>query len=409
MNSIAGEQGSSTSQRALVLVCVAHFLSHFYLMLLPPLFPVLSQAMNIGYTELGFALTGFSLVSGFTQAPMGFLVDRYGATKILIAGIGLEGLAFALIGVAPVFAVFVLLLGVAGVANSVYHPANYAILNDVVAGARIGRAFSYHTSAGLAGEAIAPASVLLLTAVFNWKVALVLCGLCGVFTAIALVLNAHVLSGRGGDAGGDRSTVGQSARILFTAPILLGVLFFIGISVMNRGMTGFSVSALHEGYGLSLGVAGTLLSAWLFAAPLGVLVGGQLADRTEHHAANIAICFAVIAVCIASIVMLAPNVWWCGVLFAVGGFFAGVVSPSRDMLIRSVTPPGQYGKVFGFVSTGFNIGGIIAPPLYGYVLDNSAPDTVFWIAALASLLTIFTVIGTRRVAVASVALSRRQV
>lgn len=382
-------------KRAMKLVCVAHFFSHFYLLLLPPLFPVLATAFNVGYTELGFALMTFSLISGFTQAPIGFLVDRVGAPRILITGIAMEGLAIALIGVMPVYSVFLAILGAAGIANSVYHPADYAILNQVVHKDSMARAFSFHTAAGLLGEAVAPATILLLAAWFGWKIALVICGLAGVIVAIALLANVSLLESDSVDTDSTTPTSNRGGiALLLTAPILMGLAFFACISMMTRGMTGFSVSALHLESGMSITTAGVLLSCWLFAAPVGVLAGGQIADRTANYSALISALFVVIAAVIAIIAMTNLPLVLTGILFAIGGFCAGAVSPSRDMLIRSMTPPGQTGKVFGFVSTGFNVGGIIAPPIYGYLLDNSNPDTVFWMAAFASLLAILTVTGT---------------
>ena len=386
---------TSATNRAVGLVCVAHFLSHFYLMLLPPLFPVLSESLGIGYTEIGLGLTAFSIVSGFTQAPMGFLVDHYGPRKILIIGVILESVAFGVIGYSPIYGIFLLLLGVAGIANSVYHPADYVILNHTVPGHRIGRAFSYHTSAGLLGEALAPATILLLASIIDWRIALILCGSFGIVIGIGLVVGTKPMTTSPVQGRPRSPKTTHGVKLLFTAPILMGVLFFIGISVVNRGITGFSVSALHEGNHLSLGVAGTLLSAWLFASPLGVLFGGRIADKSNNHARHIVICFVMIGGCIAGIVSFSHQIWLCALLFALGGFFAGMVSPSRDMLIRSLTPEGQFGKVFGFVSTGFNVGGIVAPPIYGYILDNHDPGLVFWTAALASFLTIVTVIGSK--------------
>jgi len=163
---------------------------------------------------------------------------------------------------------------------------------------------------------------------------------------------------------------------------------------MTRGVNGFGISALHLGQGISITTAGALLSCWLFAAPVGVLAGGQIADRTTNHKMVISFLFLTIAIVIAVVAQLDLPVFGIGILFAIGGFCAGAVSPSRDMLIQSLTPPGQSGKVFGFVSTGFNVGGIIAPPVYGFLLDNSEPNHVFWMAALASLLAILTVTGT---------------
>ena len=120
------------------LISTGHFLSHFYMLLLPPLFPVLREVYGVGFTELGLALTAFSLTTGFTQAPIGFLVDRYGARGILIAGVMLESLVIVLIAFFPFYAALVALLVLAGLANAVYHPADYAILNASVARERMG-------------------------------------------------------------------------------------------------------------------------------------------------------------------------------------------------------------------------------------------------------------------------------
>lgn len=379
---------------AIGLVCIAHFFSHFNMMLLPPLLPVITDEMGIGYTEIGLALTLYSLVSALTQTPMGFLVDRFGAPLILVCGVALEGISFGLIGVLPTFSALLLLLGLAGIANAVYHPADYSILNQVVTESRIGKAYSYHTASGLLGEAMAPACILILSTLIGWRAALVMCGIAGIAVAVALLFNLALFSTAAVTATSTRKSA--SLTLLFSPPVLLGLLFFVGIALVSRGVTGFSVSALHVGRDFSLGTAATLLSAWLFAAPLGVLAGGQLADRHNNHANLIGFCFFVVAICLASLALWDLPIILSGILFAIGGFCSGVVSPSRDMLIRSITPPGQSGKVFGFVSTGFNIGGMLAPPLYGYLMDQQYTNGVFWVAALASLLTIATVTSTKR-------------
>src|SRR3989337_900989 len=85
------------------IICTGHFFSHFFLLLLPPLFPVLREIYGVGFTELGFATACFSVASGFTQIPVGFMVDRYGARHILVWGLFIESIAIALIGVFPLY------------------------------------------------------------------------------------------------------------------------------------------------------------------------------------------------------------------------------------------------------------------------------------------------------------------
>ncbi|MFO1350347.1 MAG: MFS transporter [Gammaproteobacteria bacterium] len=379
------------------LIGTGHFFSHVYMLLLPPLFPLLREVYGVGFTELGFALTVFSLATGLTQAPVGFLVDHYGARTLLIGGIFLEALAIALIGVFPYYGALLACLALAGLANAVYHPADYSILNASVAPERMGRAFSLHTFAGFLGNALAPMTILTLTAVGGWRLGLITCGAAGAIVALLLALNSAVLhdvskSARGAASSHERG----SWQLLFKAPILMGMLFFVCIAIIGQGINGFSVAALHALYDAPLTDAGKILTAYVFASPIGVLVGGWIADRYHRHDVVAALCFIVSGIAILAVAALDLPLTMIAALFALGGFAIGLVAPSRDMLVRAVTPPGQFGKVFGFVSTGFNIGGIIAPPIFGYLLDHGDPKLLFWAVGVMSLLTVATVLETGR-------------
>lgn len=395
------------SARAVGVVSTAHFASHFYMLLLPPLFPLLREVYGVGYTELGFAISVFSIVTACTQVPVGFAVDRFGARRILIAGLLLEAVAFALIGLVPVYAAFLALMAVAGFANSVYHPADYSLLNASVDPRRMGRAFSFHTAGGMLGNAVAPVTMVFLMTLTDWRTALVLCAVFGALVGLLVTLNSRTLrdrvdSGTSGDGpgAGFAATGATGLRLLLSLPIVLGLLFFFGISVSQHGMQSFSVSALHAIHDAPLAEATTVLTAYLFASPVGVLAGGWVADRIQRrHDLFAAMCFVVMAACVAAIAALRLPLAVTGALFAVTGLFAGMVSPSRDMLIRSMAPPGEIAKVFGFVSTGFNFGGIAAPVLFGFILDRSDPGLVFWVVAvvcLAGVLTVTSAAGARR-------------
>jgi MFS family permease len=379
------------------LVSTGHFFSHFYLLLIPPLFPILREQFGVGFTELGFALTTYSIATAMTQVPSGFIVDRYGARRLLIAGLLLESAVIVGIGVFNTFSAFVVLLFLAGIANSVYHPADYSILTRAVEKARMGRAFSIHTFAGYLGEAVAPATILGLMVWFDWRMAMVICGLGGGIVALIMAFNSRLLDDVASpvrEHSYDSGKVGL--RLLLSVPIVMGLLFFVGIAITGRGVTGFGLSALTELHTISLASAGVLLSCYLFAMPVGVLIGGWVADRTSRHGAFASMCFAVVAVMMFLIAGVRLPLVFIGVLFAIAGIFSGMVAPSRDMLIRSITPPGEAGKVFGFVSTGYNIGGILGPPLFGYLLDHYAPQSVFWVVGMAALMTVATVLFASR-------------
>jgi MFS family permease len=386
------------SAKVIGLVSTGHFFSHFYMLLLPPLFPMLRDVYGVGFTELGLVIAAFSLTTGLTQAPVGFLVDRYGARGILIGGLMLESLAIGLVGLFPFYGALLALMVLAGLANAVYHPADYAILTASVHKARMGRAFSIHTFAGYLGAAVAPVTMIFLMTLTDWRTALVTCAVSGGAIAALLALNSDVLLNT--TASGRRELSSKDAgaraglRLLFSAPILIGLLFFTGLSVSSHGISEFSVSALNLMYDAPLTEAGAVLSAYLFTSPAGVLLGGWIADRTARHDLIGAICLVLMAAVIFLIAAVDLSLASIALLFAVAGLFNGIVAPSRDMMIRAVTPPAEVGKVFGFVSTGYNIGGILGPVMFGYLLDNADPTLLFWTVGLISLLTVATVLVT---------------
>ena len=155
---------TDTSLRTLAAISTAHWVSHFHLFVLPMLFPFLKEQLDVGYIELGFALTTFGVVSGLTQAPIGYLADHIGARKVLLMGLTLGGIALIMLGLHLSYPWLIGSAVLLGLANSVYHPADYAILSAHMDEARMGRAFSIHTFAGFLGGAVAPAIMAALVA-----------------------------------------------------------------------------------------------------------------------------------------------------------------------------------------------------------------------------------------------------
>jgi MFS family permease len=386
-------------RRVISLIGTAHFFSHFYIIILPPLFPLLRDVYEVSYTALGLALAVLNGVTGLTQAPVGFLVDRFGPRTLLVAGLALFSLATGLIGLFPSYPMLLALMVLAGLGNSVFHPADYAILSSAVDQERMGRAFSIHTFGGHAGFALAPPTIVFLTGAFDWRIALALAAAPGLVVSLLLALSGDLRRTAAGPArvGAARPARGLAGvRLLLSGPILMALLFFAMLAVSNGGYTSFSVAAIASLYQVPLAQANLPLTLYLACSAVGVLAGGWVADRTPQHHLVVGGSFLLVALASALIPKLLPPLAVTAGLFALAGFFSGLVAPSRDMMVRAVTPPGASGKVFGFVTTGFNVGGIAAPLLFGAVLDYGDPGMVFWTVSALSLLTLLVVYATAR-------------
>ena len=376
---------ADTSLRTLAAISLAHWVSHFDLFVLPMLFPFLKEQLGVGYIELGFALTVFGVVSGLTQAPIGYLADHIGARRVLLIGLTVGGLALIMLGLHLSYASLIACAALLGLANSVYHPCDYAILSTHMDEARMGRAFSIHTFAGFLGGAVAPAIVAALVAGVGGSGALIVAGAVG--PAVALLL---IAMGIPDASSADRKTDGAAApqQSVVTPAIIVLTIFFMLLGLSNAGISNFGVVALMSGYGVTFSAANIALTAFLGASAAGVLAGGYLADRTKRHGNVAAACFAVNAVIISVIATInLPSVVLTAAM-GLAGFLGGVIAPSRDMLVRNAAPAGAAGRAFGIVSTGFNLGGIVSPLLFGWIMDQNAPHWVFGASVIFMLATV---------------------
>jgi MFS family permease len=378
---LAAPQQAKTdaSLRTLVLISTAHWVSHFHLLVLPMLFPFLKEQLGVGYIELGFALTVFAVISGLTQAPMGYLADHIGARKVLLMGLVLGGGALIMLGLHLSYGWLIASAVLLGIANSVYHPADYAILAAHMDEARMGRAFSIHTFAGFLGGALAPAIMAGLVATTGGLGALIVAGAVGPLVAL-LLMAAGVPDASAADRRVDG--VHPPRQNIITPALIVLTIFFMLLSLSNAGISNFGIVALANGYE-SYSTSNVALTAFLGFGDIGMLLPGGLL-------ANIALTaylgFSAVGVLAGG--FLADR--------AAAGFLGGVIAPSRDMLVRDAAPPGAAGRAFGIVSTGFNLGGIASPLLFGWIMDQNAPRWVFGASALFMVLTVLLALVTDR-------------
>jgi MFS family permease len=392
---LAAPQHAKTdaSLRTLTGISIAHWVSHFHILVLPMLFPFLKEQLGVGYIELGFALTVFAVVSGLTQAPMGYLADHIGARKILLIGLCVGGFALIMLGLHLSYPWLIGAAVLLGLANSVYHPADYAILSAHMDEARMGRAFSIHTFAGFLGSAVAPAIVAALVSTIGGHGALIVAGAVGPLVALLLVMMSIPDA-----SAADRRIDGVQAprQNIVTPALIVLTIFFMLLNLSNAGIGNFGVVALMSGYGATYSSANVALTACLGFSAIGVLAGGFLADHTQRHGQLAAACFAFNAVIVLIIAGVSLPPLLLTAAMALAGFLGGVIAPSRDMLVRNAAPPGAAGRAFGIVSTGFNIGGIISPLLFGWIMDQNSPHWVFGASVAFMVLTVLLALVTER-------------
>jgi MFS transporter, FSR family, fosmidomycin resistance protein len=384
-----------TDVRVIGLVGVAHGLSHFYQLCIPPLFPLLKDEFGVSYAALGAVLAVFYAVSGVMQTVAGFLVDRLGARTILLAGLALIAGGTLAAGLVPSFAWLFVAAALAGLGNSVFHPADLALLNGKVDVSRLGYAFSVHGITGNIGWVLAPLFVVPVAQAYGWRGALVAAGAIGLVLC-ALIATQRVLGGemRHQPVAASRTAAGIAP--LLARPVQLTFLFFFLYAVALVGFQTFATAALPGLHGVTLVAASTALTAFLVGGALGILVGGLVAARTHRHNVVAAVGVGVPAALSLVIAMGGLAAPALVAVMALTGFVLGSIGPSRDIIVRGIAPPEARGKVYGYVYSGLDLAGLLAPLVFGWALDRGRPDLVFVGSAVFLIAAIPTVLNMRR-------------
>jgi len=387
----------------LSLVSAGHFFSHFYTLTLPPLFLFIKGDLHVSFAMLGLLMSVRSFISGSMQIPAGFLVDKIGAKPVLIGGMALMAGSIALTAVVPSYWALMILGITMACGSSVFHPTDYAILNSSVAPKYVGRAFSIHTFAGQLGTATAPAVVVALAAIWDWRVAQAIVGLAGFVVIAGFAVqwsNMHddaIPQKRKKKASENDALPSGAARemtfreqiaMLVNKPMMIMFIFFTMTSLHSGGMTSFFVVGLTEIHNVPPAAAGSALSGYLLASAFGVLLGGVLADFTKRHDVAAAVAFGFSALVLVLVTFVNIGTVLLFIAMTLSGLMQGSIRPARDMMVRALVPKGTMGRAFGFVSSGASIGGAAAPIVFGWLVDIGRPDVIFYLLILFTLLCV---------------------
>ena len=379
--------------RVIGLVGLAHGVSHFYHLILAALFPWLKPAFALSYAQLGLLMSVFFVVSGVGQVLAGFVVDRVGALRVLFFGMTLLGLSALLLAGADSYPMLLCGAMLAGVGNSVFHPADFTLLNQRVSPARLAHGFSVHGISGNLGWAAAPLFMTFVAALSSWRTALLYAALLPFLVLLVLLLNRAALRAdpivRATQAQAGASSLG----FLRLHSVWLCFAFFFISTIALGGIQSFASASLVALYGMSLAWATSAYTAYMLASALGAAAGGFLGARSQHHDRIIALSFSLAAL-LALILAAAVVPAWAAVgLMGIIGLSAGIAGPSRDLMIRAAAPKQAMGRVYGVVYSGLDSGMAVAPLLFGALMDASRPAWVFICIGLFQALAIVTAVG----------------
>jgi MFS transporter, FSR family, fosmidomycin resistance protein len=381
--------------RVIALVGLAHGTSHFYHLILAALFPWLKPAFGLSYAELGLLLTAFFVVSGIGQALAGFVVDRAGALAVLFFGMTMLGISALVLSVAGSYPALMAGALLAGVGNSIFHPADYTLLNQRVSRARLSHGFSVHGISGNIGWAAAPLFMTSVAALSSWRTALACAAVLPFAVLGILFLNrAHLRpESRPAVAASAGAEGAGTLSFLRLRAVWMCFAFFFLTAVALGGIQAFAAIGLVQLYGISRELATGSYTAYMLASAGGMLLGGFVGAGRQDHDRTVAIAFAVAAALALLLGAAVAPGWLALPLMALIGFFSGVAGPSRDLMIRAAAPKNATGRVYGVVYSGLDSGLAAGPALFGLVMDAGHPGWLFAGIALFQALAIVTAVG----------------
>ncbi|SIR78077.1 Sugar phosphate permease [Janthinobacterium sp. TND4EL3] len=381
--------------RVIALVGLAHGISHFYHLILAALFVWLKPAFGLSYAELGLLMTVFFIISGVGQALAGFVVDRFGARAVLFAGVFLLGVSALALSTAHSYAALMLGAMLAGMGNSVFHPADYTILNQRVSPARVAYGFSVHGISGNIGWALSPLFMTYVATHYDWRIALQCAAVLPFAVLLILFLNRHAIrpepvkqAAPGQPAGGE-----GTLDFLRLPAVWMCFAFFFITAIALGGIQSFASVALVKLYDMSLALATSSYTAYMLASAVGMLAGGVVGARSAHPDRNVAIAFSAAALLAVLLAMAVVPAWGAVVLMGAIGLTSGVAGPSRDLMIRAAAPKNATGRVYGVVYSGLDSGLAVGPVFFGALMDGNHPALLFVFIGLFQALAIATAVG----------------
>ena len=387
--------------RVIGLISLAHGSSHFFHLVLPPMFPWLRDAFALSYAELGLLMSVFFVVSCIAQATSGFLVDRIGARPVLFGGIGLLILAALVYSQSKGYAMLLLGAVIAGCGNGIFHPVDYTLINHKVSPPNLPYAYSMHGVTGYLGWAAAPAFMVAIAQFSDWRIAFLSAALLEACVLAILWVNKNYLldnvkerhenthaSTRAANPGATQES--PFAFLRLPAVWLCWVFFFFSMA-STSSLQSFAPSALFSIYEVPINVGSYYITLLALGSAAGVLFGGYLAAKLQAPERIVSTCLSITVVMCLLLSTGFISIDLIPIIFFALGFGYGVVAPSRDLLVKKATPQVVAGRVYGIVYSGIDLGAAVGPFIFGFFMDAGLPKALFLGIVVVQLMIIPTV------------------
>ena len=375
----------------IALIAVGHAMSHFLQLVLAPLFPLIREDLGVSYATLGMVVMLFFAMSALLQPVAGFVVDHYSGRGVLLGGLTLMVVGTATMSFAQGPGLLFTGAAISGIGNSVFHPADFSILNRCVSQPRLGHAFSTHGVSGMLGFALAPVFSGMIGSLYGWHNALLLAAALALAVLLLLGANARLFQPVAHTESRKRAGA-LDVRVLLALSVMMCFAFFTLHAAALGALQNFGVSAMKEQFGIGTALASSSLTAYILGSAAGMLAGGFLVARVHRHDVVAAAGFAVGSLNALLIATGAIAGGMLPVVLALSGLAVGLTYPSRDLIVRAATPPGATGRVYGFVYSGLDVGSLATPVLCGWLMDHGLPQGVFYIVFACTFAAILTVL-----------------
>ncbi len=263
------------NKKAIFALFLVHFSGDFYLSFVRPLLPVLAEKFSLNLTQVGVITAVMTLMAFLIQPVFGFFADRYQPRQILLISALVGAVCIPLAGVAPAFAVVLVLIGLGSISSAIYHPTAAGMV-PVFAGQHAGFSISIFGLGGTLGFTLGPIVAASFVSLYglNRLPATTLFGFLVFFCLMVLIPAPDVdASQKNESLGSIRETIGKVWR-----PVAL--IWILAVSrgfVEQAGQTFIPVLYASEGH--SLVTVGAVISLFTVGGSLSALVCGHLVDR----------------------------------------------------------------------------------------------------------------------------------